>query len=266
MQSIWSNVLGFRIISSRKHIIFMLFFWFFLSWTLKKLVRASVQVFSGWTTEPVWFLKLCLQPIAGDEPLGVGRWEAPSHDSTKGLPQEVEEEEGRQSTSRGKGRPDGDENPLLRKSSPKPMHGIDRWSSKGHRGRARSCSRTGGVCWPSRRTLRDLTMLIQAWAREANFPPPLTSTEGRRRGSCSQRSKHQRNRDRSRRIPQIKIQGRAGLELIWRQRLGDLEKQPGAPRPCYLRDLPGPTIAAARRHRWGTTRRASAKHQHGEET
>jgi hypothetical protein len=33
MKSIWSNALGFRIISSRKHIIFMQFFWFFLSWT-----------------------------------------------------------------------------------------------------------------------------------------------------------------------------------------------------------------------------------------
>jgi hypothetical protein len=28
--------------------------------TLKKLVRASVQVFSGRTTKPVWFLKLWL--------------------------------------------------------------------------------------------------------------------------------------------------------------------------------------------------------------
>jgi hypothetical protein len=39
---------------------FMQFFWFFLVGpvTLKKPVRASVQVFSGRTTEPVWFLKL----------------------------------------------------------------------------------------------------------------------------------------------------------------------------------------------------------------
>jgi hypothetical protein len=29
--------------------------------TLKKPVRASVQVFSGRTTEPVWFLKLCYE-------------------------------------------------------------------------------------------------------------------------------------------------------------------------------------------------------------
>jgi hypothetical protein len=33
MQSIWSKVLGFRIISSRKRIIFMQFFRFFISWT-----------------------------------------------------------------------------------------------------------------------------------------------------------------------------------------------------------------------------------------
>jgi hypothetical protein len=32
--------------------------------TLKKPVKASVQVFSGRTTEPVWFLKLCsLHPV-----------------------------------------------------------------------------------------------------------------------------------------------------------------------------------------------------------
>jgi hypothetical protein len=47
MQSIWSNVLGFRIISSKKHITFMQFFGFFLVGpvTLKKPVRASVQIF-----------------------------------------------------------------------------------------------------------------------------------------------------------------------------------------------------------------------------
>jgi hypothetical protein len=47
MQSIWSKVLGFRIISSQKHIIFMQFFWFLLVGpvTLKKPVRASVQIF-----------------------------------------------------------------------------------------------------------------------------------------------------------------------------------------------------------------------------
>jgi hypothetical protein len=33
MRSIWRKVLGFRIISSQKHIIFMQFFWFFVSWT-----------------------------------------------------------------------------------------------------------------------------------------------------------------------------------------------------------------------------------------
>jgi hypothetical protein len=33
MRSIWNKVLGIRIISSRKHIIFMQFFWFFISWT-----------------------------------------------------------------------------------------------------------------------------------------------------------------------------------------------------------------------------------------
>jgi hypothetical protein len=37
MQSIWSKVLGFRIISSWKYIIFMQFFWFFLSWTSDSL-------------------------------------------------------------------------------------------------------------------------------------------------------------------------------------------------------------------------------------
>jgi hypothetical protein len=60
MQSIWSKVLGFRIISSQKHIIFMQFFWFLLVGpvTLKKPMKALVQVFSGRTTEPVWFLKL----------------------------------------------------------------------------------------------------------------------------------------------------------------------------------------------------------------
>jgi hypothetical protein len=27
--------------------------------TLKKLVKALVQIFSGWTIKPIWFLKLC---------------------------------------------------------------------------------------------------------------------------------------------------------------------------------------------------------------
>jgi hypothetical protein len=55
MRGIWSKVLGFRIISSRKHIIFMHFFVFLLVGlvTLKKPVRASVQAFSGRTIEPV---------------------------------------------------------------------------------------------------------------------------------------------------------------------------------------------------------------------
>jgi hypothetical protein len=57
MQSIWSNVLGFRI----KNTLFLCSFsGFFLVGpvTLKKSVRASVQIFSDRTTEPVWFLKL----------------------------------------------------------------------------------------------------------------------------------------------------------------------------------------------------------------
>jgi hypothetical protein len=33
MLAIWRKVLGFRIIFSRKYIIFMQFFWFFVSWT-----------------------------------------------------------------------------------------------------------------------------------------------------------------------------------------------------------------------------------------
>jgi hypothetical protein len=33
MRGIWRKVLGFRIISSQKYIIFMQFFWFFISWT-----------------------------------------------------------------------------------------------------------------------------------------------------------------------------------------------------------------------------------------
>jgi hypothetical protein len=44
MRGIWSKVLGFRIIISQKHIIFMQFFGFLLvgQVTLKKPVRASV--------------------------------------------------------------------------------------------------------------------------------------------------------------------------------------------------------------------------------
>jgi hypothetical protein len=46
-QSIWSKVLDYMIISSRKHSIFMQFFWVFLVGpvTLKKQMKASVQVF-----------------------------------------------------------------------------------------------------------------------------------------------------------------------------------------------------------------------------
>jgi hypothetical protein len=33
MRSIWNKVLGFRIISSRKHIIFVQFYLFFVNWT-----------------------------------------------------------------------------------------------------------------------------------------------------------------------------------------------------------------------------------------
>jgi hypothetical protein len=33
MRDIWRKVLGFSTISSRKHIIFMQLFWFFVSWT-----------------------------------------------------------------------------------------------------------------------------------------------------------------------------------------------------------------------------------------
>jgi hypothetical protein len=60
LRAIWSKVLDFRMISSQKHIIFMHFYGFLLVGpvTLKKPERALVQVFSGRTIEPVWFLKL----------------------------------------------------------------------------------------------------------------------------------------------------------------------------------------------------------------
>jgi multisubunit Na+/H+ antiporter MnhE subunit len=58
IRGIWSKVLGFSIISSQEHNIFMHGFLLVELVTLKKLVRASVQVFSGRTTKPVWFLKL----------------------------------------------------------------------------------------------------------------------------------------------------------------------------------------------------------------
>jgi hypothetical protein len=37
MRGIWSKVLGFMIIFLQKHIIFMQFFWFFISWTSDSL-------------------------------------------------------------------------------------------------------------------------------------------------------------------------------------------------------------------------------------
>jgi hypothetical protein len=71
MQSIWSKVLGLGS-SPRENTLFLCSFsGFFLVGpvTLKKLVKASVQVFSGRTTKPVWFLKLCvdvLSPFTND--------------------------------------------------------------------------------------------------------------------------------------------------------------------------------------------------------
>jgi hypothetical protein len=49
MRDIWSNVLGFRIISSRKHIIFMQFFWFFISWT-----NESYKTSEGFGSDFFW--------------------------------------------------------------------------------------------------------------------------------------------------------------------------------------------------------------------
>jgi hypothetical protein len=61
MRGIWRKVLGFRIISSQNTLFLCSFLIFLLVGLvpLKKPKRALVQVFSGQTIEPVWFLKLC---------------------------------------------------------------------------------------------------------------------------------------------------------------------------------------------------------------
>jgi hypothetical protein len=60
MRSIWIKVLGFRSYPCENTLFLCSFSGFLIVGpvTLKKPVRPSVQVFSGRTTEPVWFLTL----------------------------------------------------------------------------------------------------------------------------------------------------------------------------------------------------------------
>jgi hypothetical protein len=70
MRSIWRKVLGFRIISSQKHIIFMQFFWFFVSWTSdSKKTGEGVGSGFSWSNHRTGlvFKTMMIKSLAGGE-------------------------------------------------------------------------------------------------------------------------------------------------------------------------------------------------------